>query len=101
MTNLAQYFEKNRYKPKYKIGDRVHGTWNKIPFRGSVANDSLVSEEVGPIVSIFLDLPIVHKNITHNIIVVTHKNILKNNDRFFKGKLNGNDNKKRVASSIK
>lgn len=99
MTNLAEYFEKNRYKPKYKMGDRVHGLWNKIPFRGSVANDSLVSEEVGPTVSIFLDLPIVHKDSIHNIIVVTHRDILKNGDLFFKGKSNGNGSKKRVASS--
>lgn len=93
MTSLADYFEKNRYKPKYKIGDRVHGFWNKIPFRGSVANDSLVSEEVGPTISIFLDLPIQHKNTVYNIIVVTHNDILKPNEQFIKAKANGNHRK--------
>lgn len=75
MPSLIEYFEKNRYKPKYYLGDRVSGHWNNIPFRGSVANDSLVSEEVGPEISIFLDLPIVYKNRVHSIIKTTHKNV--------------------------
>jgi hypothetical protein len=86
MASLAEYFEKNRYKPKYFIGDRVHGHWNKIPFRGTVGNDSLVSEEEGPKISIFLDLPIKHDGKLHNIIHVKHKDILKSGASFFKEK---------------
>lgn len=86
MPSVAEYFQKNRYKPKYFMGDRIAGKWNNIPFRGSVANDSLVSEEEGPKVSIFLDLPITHKKQTHTIITVQHKDILKSGASFFKGK---------------
>lgn len=70
MSNLAQYFESNRYKPKWSIGDRVHGKWNKIPFVGTVGNDTLVSEREGPRVSIHLDLPIKYQTQVHNIIFV-------------------------------
>lgn len=101
MASIAEYFEKNRTKPRYKIGDRVHGLWNNIPFRGSVANDSVVSEEQGPIVSIFLDLPITMKGEKYNIITTNYKCILKSGESFFKGKDNGKSSKKRVASSIK
>lgn len=86
MPSLAKYFEENRPKPKYRMGDRVHGVWNSIPFRGSVANDSMVSEEEGPKVSIFLDLPILHKNKVYTVIVTDYKSILKSGESFFKGK---------------
>ena len=75
MTTYAEYFELNRSQPKWKIGDRVFGHWNKIPFIGSVANDKVVSEEQGPIVQIFLDLPIVFEEKEHNIIQVKQKDI--------------------------
>jgi hypothetical protein len=39
MGNQTDYFEKIGYKPKYHIGDRVFGYWNKIPFVGTVGND--------------------------------------------------------------
>lgn len=68
---LAEYFAKNRYKAKYSIGDRVRGTYNGVPFAGSVGNDTLVSEEEGPRVSVHLDLPIEGKT----VIIVKHKDI--------------------------
>lgn len=77
MASYAEYFEKNRYRPKYFLGDRVFGKWNKIPFIGSVGNDRLVSEEEGPITSIMLDLPIKYKNTWHTIIFVLNKQIKK------------------------
>ena len=43
MASLAEYFEKNRYKPKYFLGDRVFGYWNKIPFIGTVGNDTVIA----------------------------------------------------------
>lgn len=75
MSNLAEYFEKNRYKPKYFIGDRVQGKWNGIPFRGTVGNDTLVSEIQGPRISVHLDLPIKYKNKVYTVIFVTHKDV--------------------------
>ncbi len=75
MGNLSDYFEKNAYKPKYQIGDRVFGHWNKIPFVGTVGNDTLVSEIEGPRISVHLDLPIHLTNKTHSVIIVKHKDI--------------------------
>jgi hypothetical protein len=72
---LADYFERNAYKPKYHIGDRVYGKFNGIPFIGSVGNDRVISLS-GPEVTIHLDLPIKHQNQIYNFIVVKHKNIL-------------------------
>ena len=70
MSNLAEYFERTRYKPKWLIGDRVTGRWNKIPFVGTVGNDTLISEVEGPRVSVHLELPIKHNKQVHNIIFV-------------------------------
>lgn len=75
MASLAEYFKANRYQAKYDIGDRVIGKWNKIPFVGTVGNDSLVSELEGPKVSVHLDLPIKYKDKIHTIIFVKHKDI--------------------------
>lgn len=82
MPNYAEYFEKHRPKPIWYIGDRVFGHWNKIPFIGSVGNDNMISEQIGPRVSVFLDLPILYKNTRHNIIWVKQNQIrkLKNYD---------------------
>jgi len=70
MSNLAEYFNRNAYKPKYDMGDRVFGHWNKIPFIGSVGNDSSKDR-----VTIHLDLPIMFAHVKHNVIIVTHKDI--------------------------
>ena len=75
MPNYAEYFEKNRYQSKYSIGDRVCGTWNKIPFVGTVGNDSEISPVEGPKVSIHLDLPIRFENQVHRVILVKHRQI--------------------------
>lgn len=75
MSGLEEYFSTNRYQPTYVIGDRVSGRWNGIPFIGSVGNDSLISEEEGPRVSVLLDLPIVHNGQTRTVVLVTHRDI--------------------------
>ena len=75
MGNLSDYFERTAYKPRYQIGDRVFGHWNKIPFIGSVGNDTLVSEEEGPRVSIHLDPPIFLTGRQYSVIIVKHKDI--------------------------
>lgn len=77
MVSLADHFAANRYIGKFQIGDRVFGHWNKIPFIGSVGNDSVVNETIGPQVSIHLDLPIMHEGKIRNIIHVKPKDIKK------------------------
>ncbi len=74
MSNLAEYFERIAYKPKYTIGDRIYGKWNNIPFIGTVGNDSRV-DGVNPRVSVHLDLPVKYDGRVHNIIFVQHKDI--------------------------
>ena len=74
MGNLSDYFDRTAYKCKYHIGDRVHGKWGKIPFVGTVGNDSCV-DGVTHRVSIHLDLPIRYADKTHTIIIVSHKEI--------------------------
>jgi len=82
MTGLAEYFAQNRPQPKWHIGDRVFGHWNKIPFIGTVGNDNMVSELEGPRVSIHLDLPIKWEGQVRTVIFVKQHQIkrLKNYD---------------------
>lgn len=75
MGNQSDYFNRIGYKPKYWIGDRVMGQWNKIPFVGTVGNDTLISEIEGPRITIHLDLPIKYNGELHRFIVVKHKDI--------------------------
>jgi hypothetical protein len=58
MASLAEYFEKNRYKPKFEFMARVTGMHGKIRWVGSVGNDTVISDQVGPILHIHLDLPL-------------------------------------------
>jgi hypothetical protein len=58
MASMREYFELTSYKPKYQVGTRIYAKWNKIPFVGTIYNDSLVSEVDGPKLSIHLDLPL-------------------------------------------
>ena len=75
MPTLAEYFQANRYMGKYNIGDRVIGKWNKIPFVGTVGNDTLINELEGPRISVCLDLPIKYKDEIHRVIIVKHKDV--------------------------
>ena len=75
MGNQTQYFERIGYRPKYSIGDRVFGSWNKIPFAGSVGNDTLISAVEGPRISIHLDLPIRYEGVTKTVIIVKHRDV--------------------------
>ena len=75
MGTQTDYFQENGYKPKYFIGDRVFGKYNKIPFMGTVGNDRLISEIIGPEITIHLDLPIkIDKEYKH-FIIVKHKDV--------------------------
>lgn len=75
MGNVSDYFEKNRYIGKYQIGDRVMGKYKGTPFAGTVGNDRLVSELIGPEVTIHLDLPLPTKSGYCTIITVKPKDI--------------------------
>jgi len=75
MSTLAEYFEANRPKPKYKFGDRVEGTYKGIPYVGSAYTDNQRNELEGPMVSIHLDLPMKIENSWHNYIRVKYKDI--------------------------
>lgn len=80
MANYAEYFERERYRAKYQIGDRVFGYYQKIPFVGSVGNDRYISDERGPEVTIHLDLPLKTKNGICSIIIVKHRDIKRLHD---------------------
>ena len=75
MGNQTEYFERTGYRPEYHIGDRVFGYWNKIPFAGTVGNDTLISPVEGPRISIHLDLPIKYDSTVKTMIIVKHKDI--------------------------
>lgn len=77
MGNLSDYFERNAYKPKWQIGDRVEGKYHGIPFVGSVGNDTKISDIEGPRVSVHLDLPIKYENTVKSIILVSPKSLKK------------------------
>ena len=75
MGNLAEYFADNRYKPKWFIGDRVSGKYNGIPFIGTVGNDTVISEIIGPQVSVHLDLPMKIDKVYKTLIIVKPKDL--------------------------
>jgi len=75
MGTQTDYFNRIGYQPKYFLGDRVFGHWNKIPFIGSVGNDTVINHTEGPRISIHLDLPIKFKDKIYNVIVVKHRDI--------------------------
>lgn len=76
MASQTEYFERNAYKPKYFIGDRVFGYYNKIPFVGTVGNDrTKVGGDPNPEVTIHLDLPMRLTDRLTSFIIVKHKDI--------------------------
>lgn len=75
MGNQTDYFERIGYKPKYFLGDRVFGHYKKIPFIGTVGNDTLINEIEGPRITIHLDLPMKVDKDHKSLIIVKHKDI--------------------------
>ena len=57
MVTMAEQFLKSRHQPKYEFMARVEGKYKNIPFVGSVGNDTVISEAIGPVFHIYLDLP--------------------------------------------
>lgn len=74
MGTQTDYFNRIGYKPKYHLGDRVFGRWNKIPFVGTVGNDRCI-DGVNPEITIHLDLPISLDKKLYTFIIVKHKDI--------------------------
>ena len=74
MGTQTDYFERIGYKPKYFLGDRVHGKWNSIPFVGTIGNDRVI-DNTGPQIIVHLDLPIVFDKQVYNLIIVKHKDV--------------------------
>ena len=77
MVNLADYFAKNRHVAKYEFCQRICGYWNKIPFVGTIYNDTVINETIGPQFSIHLDLPIKYQKVIYNVIVDKQSNFKK------------------------
>jgi hypothetical protein len=75
MSTLAEYFELNRPKPRYSVGDRVEGTYKGIPWVGTAYTDNMRNPDEGPMVSIHLDLPMKVDNTWRTIIRVKYKDI--------------------------
>ena len=75
MANYTEYFERTGYQPTYHLGDRVSGRYQKIPFVGSVGNDTVINHIQGPRITIHLDLPMKTKDGYRSVIVVQHKDI--------------------------
>ena len=75
MGNQSDYFNRIGYQPIWYIGDRVFGHWNKIPFVGTVGNDTVINQLEGPRISVHLDLPIKFDKQVHYVIIVKHEDI--------------------------
>lgn len=69
MSNLAEYFAKNRPQPKFNFGDRVCGKYHGVPFVGTCGGEGMVNEEQGMLVTVFLDLPLKHKDTVHHTFI--------------------------------
>lgn len=69
MANLAEYFAANRPQAKWQFGDRVSGKFNGIPFVGTTGGEGMVNETEGSLVTVFIDLPIKHKDTWHMTFV--------------------------------
>jgi surface antigen len=75
MPSLADYFEKNRYQPKFEFMARVTGMYGKIRWVGSVGNDTVISELNGPELHIHLDLPLKIDGTYTYVLVCKHKGV--------------------------
>lgn len=73
---LAEYFELNRPRARYTIGQRVEGVYEGVPYVGTVGADTLRNYDEGSKVTIHLDLPLRTKQGTYPYIIrVGYKDI--------------------------
>lgn len=77
MSSLAEYFAQHRMKAKWTFGERVFGKYHGIPFIGTTGGEGLVNETEGPLVTVFLDLPLKHKGQWHTTFIKVHPSGLK------------------------
>lgn len=75
MPSLSEYFNQNRYQPKYEFMARVTGLYKGIRYIGSVGNDTVISEDRGPELHILLDLPLKIDGEYKTVLVVKHKDV--------------------------
>jgi hypothetical protein len=72
VASLTDYFAKrdaDKPKPKFQIGDRVFGRWNKIPFVASVLREEDKN------VLVFTDLPLKHNDVYCNVIKLARADV--------------------------
>lgn len=70
MNGITEYFARRAHQPRFHLGDRVFGYYNKIPFVGRVGAERIVSSSRGPEVSVMLYLPIENEGQQLKIITV-------------------------------
>lgn len=75
MQLLAKHFLDNRPRPKFEMGTRVFGYHQKQPFIGTTGADNLRDTNIGPQVSILLDLPVQINGIRTSVIRVSYSEI--------------------------
>ncbi|CAB4241559.1 hypothetical protein UFOVP71_97 [uncultured Caudovirales phage] len=73
----AEYFAKNRPVAKWQFGDRVIGKFHGIPFVGTCGGEGMVNETEGSLVTVFIDLPIKHKETWHTTFIKVKPNDIK------------------------
>ena len=72
MGNQTDYFNnKEQPRSKFKYGDRVFGRKEKVPFVGTV------QREIGSMVMILTDLPVVFEGEVCNILSVKQSDIFR------------------------
>jgi len=77
MASLAEYFAANRHQPKWTFGDRVTGKYNGVPFVGTCGGEGLVNETEGPLVTVFLDLPLKDGDTWHMTFIKVNPKTIK------------------------
>lgn len=75
MVSYAEYFSNIRYHPRYLIGDRVQVQWNGRVIVGTVGNDSNISEDYAPVVSVMLDSPVPQSGQLVDLIFCSHSQL--------------------------
>jgi hypothetical protein len=72
MANLTDYFNrKEQPRARFQYGDRVFGRREQVPFVGTV------QREVGSMVMILTDLPVMFEGEECNIVSVKRSDIIK------------------------
>ena len=72
MANLTDYFNrKEQPRARFKYGDRVFGRREQVPFVGTV------QREIGSMVMIHTDLPVLFEGQVCNIVSVKRSDIIK------------------------